>query len=281
MRFLVLAFLMTMFGSSWAFDLRDYFPSEAKTIVLSNMAGANHARYTFTPSHPGFAGIYGNLMNLGKPGQHYTWQKEYWKNNAWCTSTYAVMFMGDDASVTEVGDWLASTPCTPNVAFGYRTAQGANTGLMWAPPGGLTTTPAVAEMNVWRQLAPGAAYNYVGAQAYSKTGVVGYYPEFETELGAVFSDVLHIVMYHGTRMQNGRVVRCDVPPIAANGVYYQSFKNYNSYAMELWLARGIGVIQERTPFIEDGTYWGIADCTGEFFTYPEGSTVTSAAPGAV
>jgi hypothetical protein len=74
-------------------------------------------------------------------------------------------------------------------------------------------------------------------------------------------------MYHGVKTPNVPAVRC-VGPVSASGAYYQSFKDYSSYAIELWIAKGIGVIQENTPFIEDATYWGLPNCTGDIFTNP-------------
>lgn len=123
-----------------AVDLREYFPAN-NTVLLRRKTGDASARYTFISSPSGYLALYNQFFSLNKPGYHYLWKKEYWKDNAWCTSTDAILFMGNDLSVTEVGDWYASTACTPNVAFGYRTPAGANTGLVWSPPGGLPTTP--------------------------------------------------------------------------------------------------------------------------------------------
>lgn len=135
-------------------------------------------------------------------------------------------------------------------------------------------------MNVWRQLTPGAAYAYHGSQAYSKTGLVElldtYTPPYGRDAGGVwgegngatFTDVVHVIMYHGTKSATTVPIRCDTPPVAAQGPYYQSFKNYNSYGIELWIAKDIGIIQENTLFIEDGTYWGLGNCIAGVFDAP-------------
>ena len=269
-----------------AVDLREYFPS-FKVITLNKSSGSTSTRYTLQASPTGIDSLYSGYMNLNKPGSPYMWRKEYWRNGSWCTDTYAVLFMGDDKSVTEVGDWYAGSPCTPNVALGYKSSTGVTNGLLWSGPGGLSDTPVLIETNVWRQNTPGSSYLNSGYKAYSRTGIIekldSYTPPFgrntcgvwEQEGGKEFLDVIHLVMYHGTKVPNGTQIRC-VGPLSANGAYYQSFKDYNSYAIELWLAKGIGIIQENCPFIEDASAWGgtISNCSGDIFANPVGSWKT-------
>lgn len=262
-------------------DLRDYFPA-SNSIEYRGADGAIKTRYVFDGNPTGFQSLYDNLFSLSKPGHLHTWKKDYWKNGGWCTATYAVLFMGDDGSVTEVGDWMSQSGCTPNVAFGYKTALsvGANTGLSWSPAGGLSEVPDTVEMFTADQTAPGSAYATNGHKCYSRTGLIEHMEsytlpygrneagEWEAGAGKTYTDVVHIVMYHGTRAigANPPQIRCGLTqPVAAHGAYYQSFKDYNSYAMELWLAKGVGIIQENTPFIEDGAYWGIPNCGGQIF----------------
>lgn len=258
-------------------DLRQYFP-DSNTVQLNKAAGESSSRYTLQKSPTGIDNLYTSLLNQNKPGTPYVWRKEYFQSGGWCTATYAALFMADDGSVIEAGDWLASTPCTPNVALGYKTASGINTGLLWSGPGGLSATPVINEMDVWRQNVPGGAYQKSGVKAFSKTGLVEKYacytvPYGRNEAGEwgrngrTYEDVIHIVMYHGTKAGNSTPIRCN-PPVSANGAYYQSYKDYNSYAIELWLAKGVGIIQENTPFIEDGSFWGMPNCTGDIFQYP-------------
>lgn len=249
-------------------DLRPYLPPT--TNILKKDDGTPYARYSFTLAPPGFQNLYTTYLNLNKPGTYATWKKEFWKNGAWCTSTYAVLFLGNDLSVTEVGDWYAQTPCTPNILMGYRNVAGQPTGLVWSQPGGLTTEPFVHEMNVWAQASPGQAYQANGYAAYSKAGVIELLQTYQIpNSSTVYTNVVHLVMYHGTKLvANPETVRCPIPPLAAHGAYYQSFKDYNSYAIELWLAEGVGIIQHATTFIESGDYWNLSDCIGEVFDAP-------------
>jgi hypothetical protein len=262
-----------------AVDLQQYFPDYA-VHEYRKASGASYARYTFQKSPSGIDNLYYGYMNLNKAGSPYMWRKEYWKADKWCTETYMAGFFGDDGSITETGDWMpSSTPCTPNTMLGYRKADGSNTGLVWAPAGGLSDIPEIAEMNVVRQNTPGAAVTLSGTSAYSKTGLIKVL-EYHTPpygrcvdgtwgagCGKTYYDVVHIVMYHGTKKTVPAPVRC-VGAISANGAYYQSHKDYNSYAIELYLAKGIGIIQENTPFIEDASFWGMQNCTGDFFQWP-------------
>jgi hypothetical protein len=268
-------------------DLRSYFPN-SNTVILNKNSGSISTKYTFLKDpHNGIENVYWGYHNLNKAGVPYQWCKQYWRNGAWCTDTYAILFMGDDQSVTETGDWYASTPCTPNVVLGYKTTGGANTGLAWAPAGGISTTPAIVECDVWRQNTPGAAYTNSGTKTYSRAALIEHFdtftPKFGRDVNGVWGeglsksylDVIHIIMYHGTKNASSPQVRC-VGPMTANGAYYQSYKDYNSYAIELWLAAGVGVIQENCPFIEDASAWGgtISNCSGDIFANPVGSWVT-------
>ena len=263
-----------------AVDLRQYFPDDG-TVYLSKAAGNTSTRYTFKKSPTnGLQNVYTGYMNLNKAGVPFMWRKEYWKNGAWCTATYAILFFGDDLSVTETGDWYAGSPCTPNCVLGYKTAAGVNTGLIWSPAGGICEVPATVEMDVWRQNTPGAPYANSTAKCYSRTGLIEYFPQYTIPYGrdldgiwsegygATYDDVIHIVMYHGTKQPNVPAVRCECPlSTKRKGPFYQSFKDYNSYTIELWLAKGVGIVQEDVPFIEKG--WdGMGDCTGDIFQWP-------------
>lgn len=265
MKFLLL-FLFCL--NAHALDLRDYFITEY-TVNLNAANGNKQSQYTFFKNNAGLLNVYNSLLNINKAGEPFYWRKEYWINNQWCTATFAIMFSGDDKNIYEAGDWLASTPCTPNTTLGYR-SNGVPTGLVWS------LDETISEMNVWRQNTPSSAYAYSGNQAYSKTGLVKHLETFTPKFGRLngvwaegngttYTDVVHMVLYHGTRKDTNQVtVRCNAPLIA-DGAYYQSFKNYNSYAIELWLAKGVGIVQERTTFIEDGSYFGTPNCTGYIY----------------
>lgn len=267
-----------------AIDLTQYLP-QFQQAIYRKADESLYSRYTFQESPMPLDNLYANYMNLNKPGVPMMWRKEYWQNSAWCTQTYGALFKGEDKSVTETGDYMpSSVPCQPNTILGYKTNTGTPTGLQWSGPGGLSDVPAVVEMNVWRQNSPGAAYTDSGSDAYSKTGLVAHHVAFTPEYGRdeqgvwrkggamTYYDVVHLVMYHGTKTVGRAKVRCDVPPPAAEGAYYQDYKEYNSYAMEMWFARDVGLVQERTTFIADGGYWGMTNCRGHVFEPTAGWT---------
>jgi hypothetical protein len=258
-------------------DLRSYFPSASDGVnILRSANGAANAKYTFMPNPTGYQGLYDLLYDQNKDGSIYVWRKEYWHSTQWIKATDALLFFGDDKGVTEVGDWLPVTG--GGRAFGYK-KSGSPTGLVWSPANGLGSGPYTNEMDIFDQAASGAAYSDKGYDAYSRVGLIEhldtYTPPFGRNSEGVwgegnskeYSDVVHLVMYHGTRSSSMLPVRCEAPTIAAAGAYYQSYKDYNSYAIELWLAAGKGIIAECTPFIEDAAYWGgsIPNCSGSLF----------------
>jgi hypothetical protein len=272
----MLTWLMLAFSiNANAVDLRDYFPDGA-VMYLNKANGQAQSKYSFIVNNPSLETIYNTYLNINRAGYPFYWRKEYWQNNAWCTATYGIMYKGSDQSIVEVGDWYASTPCTPNVVLGYKSG-GYPTGLLWSPSGGLTETPVYKETNIWRQITPGGSYNYVEYQAYSKTGVIEILPTFKPKFGrkngewaegngTEYTEVVHVVMYHGTRYAPSPApIRCDAAPLSAFGTYYQSFKNYNSYAIELWLVKGVGIIQERLPYLESGAEFNTTNCNGYVF----------------
>ena len=243
-------------------DLQKYFPPSGS--VLLNKAGAPHSRYTFTLGHPGFKGLYDTFLKPVSPGRHYVWRKEYWTNGAWVTATYAILHMGDDGSVLEVGDWLHLGGGQYGV-FGYRNDDGSNAGLVWCPPGGLSTEPQYNEMATISQAYSGAAFVQNGSRCYSESGLI------DTDNG-----LCHMVMYHGVRNAGSTPVKAKRLPLVANGVYYRNRSEWDEYAMELWLSFGVGVVRERTPFIENAAWWGLPDFVGELFGAP-GSWTTEIA----
>jgi hypothetical protein len=273
--------LLTFSINVYALDLREYFP--ANSVVKLNLANGNeNTRYTFSSNASSFNTLYSTYLDINRAGYLYYWKKEYKNTTGWCAKTFGIMRMGDDKSVIEVGDWMArgGDGCTPNTVFGYKNfSTNTNTGLIWSPANGLTTTAAIHEMNTVSQNAPGEPYQLNGYQAYSKAGLIKHLPTYTPPYGRdingnwcagcskTYSDVVHIVMYHGTKNATSTNVRCNAP-LVADGAYYQSFKNYNSYAIELWIAKDKGIIQENTPFIEDASYWGGAfpNCSGGEFS---------------
>jgi hypothetical protein len=284
MKYILFALLLVS-NLSHAIDLREYFPT-SYTSTFRTPSGALSTRYTLTNAPSGYLSLYNTYLNIGKTGYHYTWKKEYYKAGAWCTATVGILFMAEDKSVTEVGDWMSrgGDGCTPNTVFGYKNfTTNSNTGLAWSPVDGLTEAPAIHEMNTVSQDTQGAAYQLNGYQAFSKTGVIEILPTYTPPYGRdssgnwcagcskTYTDVVHIVMYHGTKNATSAPIRCSATsPIAATGAYYQSFKNYNAYGVELWLAKGKGIIQEDFTFVEDASYWqgAFPNCSGSVFSAP-------------
>jgi hypothetical protein len=258
-----------------AIDLRAYFPVTTNTYLSAN--GTNNARYTFSQDGS-FNAFYNAFFNLNKAGEVMVWKKDYWING-WCTKDYGLIFKGADQSMTEVGDYVTTgnaVGCAPSVAFGYKTFDSPpkNTGLNWSPSGGSFINVAYyGEMQIFSQATVGAAYTASG-QAYSKAGVIEVLPTFKAAFGRgadgvwcagcgkPYTDVVHMVMYHGSKVASTVKVECGTfAPLTANGVYYQGFKNYNGYAIELWLDKTKGIIQEVIPWIADGSYFGYPNCT--------------------
>lgn len=244
-------------------DLRQYFPDN--TVVTLNKPTGPHARYTMQRAPAGFKPLFDAHMRLAKPGHHYMWMKEYFVGGQWVTATYALLHIGDDGSITEVGDWLHLGQGNFGV-FGYRNASG-NAGLVWCPPGGLTGEAQYDEMATISQAYPGAALVGNGSTCYSESGLIAVLPAVAIK-GAIYRDVVHMVMYHGVKIPGREPVKAGRLPLTANGVYYRNRSEWDEYAIELWLAKGIGIVKERTPFIENAEWWGLPNFTGEIFGEP-------------
>jgi len=247
-----------------SFAIQEYLPNTTTTLRYKSN-GAPKSRYTFSTADQNFLNIYQSFFNLNKPGVVKVWRKEYLIGGVWCTKTYAVLLFGLDGSITEVGDWtISDSPCSPNTLFGYKTLDKTTaSGLIWCPAGGLSTTPVLQEAFIARQNFPGDSYRVSTTKTYSKAGLVKHHPTYMLPSGQVFEDVVQLVMYHGNSTTTP--VRCEHCPVGAEGAYYQSKTGYNSYAIELWLARDVGIIREKTPFIEDASYFGVSNCSGTIF----------------
>jgi hypothetical protein len=261
-----------------AVDLREYLPHGANT-VLYKANGQPHSRYTIGDNHPSFTRLYQSFFDQKKQGVVSYLRKEYYVAGSWCTATYAVILKGADASVTEVGDWLLDTCTSSGRVLGYKTNPGANAGLVWAD--GPLTTPKLTEgeYGVYSQDSKGA-YASNGYNAYARAAVIEVLPTFTprqdgsngiwaAKTNTPYTNVVKHVMYHGVRNNaNPTQVRCVNAYAATNDAFYQSYKDYNSYAMVVWLAKGVGVIQEQLLYVEDGSYWGMSNCLGYPFNKP-------------
>ena len=246
-------------------DLRQYFPDH-NVVLLNKPFNVPHARYTFTRAREGFQPLFDAHMKLPKPGYHYVWQKEYWSGDKWVTATYGILQMCDDGSVYEVGDWLHLGNGQFGV-FGYRNDDGTRAGLVWCPPGGLTKEPQYDEMATISQAYAGAALTQNGSRCYSESGLIQLMPNLVVGKES-YTEVVHMVMYHGVQNIGAPPIKAKRLPLVANGVYYRNRSEWSEYAMELWLVRGVGIVRERTPFIEDASWWGLPNFIGELFGDP-------------
>jgi hypothetical protein len=262
-------------GGAPVVDLRAYFPANRKN-TLASASGQYVHDYTFLPADASFQALYDSLLSLGKPGEVRVWQKTY-PTSGGCAGPYSpdfgVLLLGDDASVTEVGDWVsASDACHANTAFGYRDpATGAPSGLAWAPPGGLTRASggAVFGLQVWRQNEPGGAYADGGFTAYATTSLVEalatYAPPYGRSGGVwhagggkTYSDVVRILFHHGPGGPGLADVTCSsLDPAWPYSATYHHQPGYQSYALEYYLAKGVGVVQESLLYTES-SYFGDA-----------------------
>jgi hypothetical protein len=245
-------------------DLRKYFPDN-RTVVLNNVHGQPHARYTFSRAPAGFLPLFNAYLKVPKAGHHYVWQKEYMTAGVWVTATYGILQICDDGSVIEVGDWLHLGGGDFGV-FGYRN-NGAHAGLVWCPPGGLTGEAQYDEMSTISQAYSGAALTQNGSRCYSESGLIDVIPSM-TVGGVTYRDVAHICMYHGVTIPGRTPVKAGRLPLVANGVYYRNRPEWDEYCIELWLAPGAGVVRERTPFIENAEWWSLPNFVGDLFGSP-------------
>ncbi len=260
-------------------DLRRYLPVARTTTMLRHADGSLYSTYTYLPATPDFTSLYDTYFSLAKPGRLAIWAKGY--GSAGCIATYAHLFLGDDGSVTEVGDYLANDGCHPSVAFGYGAASGANDGLAWSAAGGLPARHgdgAIAEkygLSIRRQNNAGDPYLTSAARAWNRTATVEVLPTFRPAygrspegvwgpgLGPTYHDVVRIVFWHGTHVPGQREIPpCTPDPAWPYGAFYFHLDGYHSYASEFYLAEGAWIIQESFLYTEDGGYWNLPDCVG-------------------
>lgn len=220
-------------------DLRDYLPN-GRTVMTS---GSVSAMYTIKDSKPS------QWFGMDKPGQLKTLKKEYNAGNGWQLATTAYLYYGDDKSITELGDIIKGQPLT----YGGK-------GLEWARKGGLTNRAKIKTMPVIR------GGGEAKSKAYFTSHMIEHLPSHTLMGGnrATYYDVVHVIMYHGTQQgKEPNNIYCSNFVFQRPGVMYFRHKNYKSYAMEYYIAKGVGIIEEVTPYIEDGSFWGAGNCIGE------------------
>jgi len=241
-----LTLILALFATTaHAVNLQDYFPA-SRISYYADANGNITTRYDFKYTK-GF-----DDWKIDKPGRMYTWKKSFLVGNRFVTKTIQPLLFARDGSVIELGGKKKGQHVT------Y--ANGAS-GLYWSGKGGLTTNFVTKQMDVL------VNWEKTGSRAYSHSALVEQLPVYTLDGGnrQTYTDVIHIIMYHGTT-NKGENVRCwDRQQLT--DVQYVTFKGYNSYAIELWLARGVGIIKQVIPFIEDGrTGLDMPNCTGNLFT---------------
>lgn len=265
MKWLITIALLLGVVKAEAVDLREYFPDYGQVVLLT-AEGTPRARFTFYLEHPAFFNIT-NRQALGLPGKHFVWTKEYWQDSQWARVVDQLFFFADNGQVWETGGWRVKG--TGNILVGYEKASGQTSGLLWGE--------GLQELKVVQQKAPGGAYELSGALAYSKsdtrilpyhTPAYGRCPDgnWARGCGKTYFEVAHVVMYHGTKDAVRPRVHCGRrAEVFADGSYYFSLHPYNSYGIELFLVKGIGIIEHRVPFIEDGSFFNVSNCNGIMF----------------
>jgi len=253
-------------------DMRNYFPQSYRRNVSRKQDGSMYSDYRFYPATVDFNNLYRMLMDLGKPGRLMVWEKRYAPSNDTCIATYANLFLGDDMSVTEVGDWYANNGCNPDVAFGYSDSTLSRPdGLAWSAPGGIRNLAYKEGLGIQRQVTPGSAYVNYGTHGYKawnhtvlKETLPTYTPPYGRSptgawgrgLSKTYRDVIKIIFYHGTQMPGQQPINCGSKPD------YVSKPGYHTYASEIYFAKGIGIIQESFLYTESGAYWNMPNCSG-------------------
>lgn len=275
-------------------DLRSYFPTSSSGVWYNynHAAGDLYSTYGFYSTSPGLQGLYNQWFNLKKSGQLYTWIKAFNANGqSVCIATYDNLFLGSDLSVTEVGDWMSSpiTSCTPSIARGYQ-VNGQPSGLVWAAPGGLRTTPldytdasaAPAQafnLAVAQETVVNGAYGANGSTTWDHVQVLEVLPTYTPPYGRsatyqwgegksqTYNNVIHIIFYHGVSAggTNPAETTCyqDLDPNWTYSKYYYHLPGFNTYASEYYMARGVGIIQQTTLlYNENNPNISSSSCTG-------------------
>jgi hypothetical protein len=263
-------------------DLAAYFPTTTTQTRYKRASGDLYATYTYMRNPSALTPLYAQYFDLRKAGFLGVWSKHYGQASA--PATYAQIFFGSDKSVTEVGDYLNLGAAFRDefVLFGYRdTATLSNDGLRWTHPGGqLRVTNVVHPYNQGRagrafEFRPSdratLAYAYVYAEL-----VKEFRPDYGSARGVwargngqTYTNVLRVLFYHGTSLGNVGV-DCSATPGNALKRHYAKVPGFASYVSEYYLAPGKWIVQERTLYIEDGSYWrnlgiDVRDCSGGAF----------------
>lgn len=247
-----------------AVNLQEYLVPSSHTYASAG--GYEGTRYTFSKGSSTFTKLYKKHWKAKRTGSLYTWSKDFKVNGVFKHKVTQPLWYGLDESVIELGGVKAK-------GITSYSKGGSKTGLYWSGKGGLspnfvTNTMAVLVNN-----------SSIGMQAYSRVKLVELLPEYTPEYGKdangvfargnsrTYTNVVHLIMYHGTN-RGDKPIRCwNKPRLSDSTVEYIPMKNYNSYTMELWIAKGVGIIKHVVPYIEDGhTTWGQPNCIGNIYS---------------
>ena len=231
-----------------AANLGDYFPQN-RVSYYADSNGNMTARYGFEKHSPGLQ----KAFKFKKGGTIGGWDKSYFNGSYFQHIVVQPLYFGNNQSVIELGGLKNEGKVT------YKIGD-ISTGLYWSAPGGLSYGYRTKQMDVY------VNGNHGDLRAYSRTRLIEQLPSYTLEHGnrQTYQDVVHIVFYHGTKTTAHDIVRCfDKQVLNAENQPYIAMKGYNSYAVELWLARGIGVIKERQIFSEQRE--GERNCAGNMF----------------
>jgi hypothetical protein len=248
----LLILLMLFSASVQAINLQDYFP-ENRVNYFANAQGGLTARFDFTKNNTSMR----KKFKFKKTGTVGSWGKAYNVGGYYKHLVTQPLFFGSDLSVVELGGIKEGGQTT------YKSG-GAYTGLYWSAPGGIDHNFKTKVMDVY------VNGNHGDLRAYSRTRLIEVLPNFTLEAGnrQTYQNVAHMVMYHGTATAAKKTVRCwNAPVLSVGYVPYIPMKGYNSIAIELWLAPGVGIIKHRIAWAEspDGRH-GFARCSGNMFT---------------
>lgn len=236
-------------------DLRDYYPSSPvlQTYINDNYVIAKRSIWKFPR-------VNRQEWNLRKKGYFMSNNKQAIVNGRWKSLHTAMLYLANDQSVTEVGGIMHRI----NGIVESFESNGRPTGINWGHAGGTTSKFKTKEFNI---KANGGDINQ---QAYSSTKLIERLEYYKPEKSnKTYYDVVHTITYHGSKYSGMKKVRCNKAiQKATNDVPYKSYKDYNSYAIERWQARGIGIIKDINVFIEnDKSRWpALPTCSGKLFT---------------
>lgn len=284
-----------------AINLQDYIPPNfTRTVKYAKWTGDLSQVYRFFPGTPDFYSLYGSLQSRNTPGSLLIWEKRYNNSAAGaslplgnCISTYGMLWMGTDKSVSEVGDWMSQIGgCTPSIAFGYRDHYtNMNGALSWSGPGALSKEGVTDVVWTKSQSLPGAPMQESGWIAYNHTKLIAVLPTFTPDYGRnasgqwvkgggkTYRNVAQILFLHGvrdTRDPKFANVSCPVDPGSPYSKWYFPVSGFKSYGSLYYLAPQEGIIQMTFLFNETDNYWPKSfQCKGYAFSRTSASETSA------